>query len=53
MMKTLLAINSGTSSLKFKVVEINESADAVDCRQTAVLLCWAPNTADHTRGREP
>ena len=32
----VLAINSGSSSLKFKVVEFDESADAADGRQLCI-----------------
>ena len=32
----VLAINSGSSSLKFKVVEVDDSADAADSRQPGI-----------------
>lgn len=35
-MMNVLAINSGSPSLKFKVVEFDESADAADSRQPKV-----------------
>ena len=35
-MMNVLAINSGSSSLKFKVVEFDDSADAADSRQPSI-----------------
>jgi len=32
----VLAINSGSASLKFKVVEFDDSADSIDSRQPSI-----------------